>query len=271
MREAGCSVGRDAGARTGVIARSRGPRSYDRGMADSAGGHVAVTRRLWDEHMSAWFERYARSRWAAAEPYWGMWCIPQSRLPVLPVGLADVAAVELGCGSGYVSAWLARRGARPVGGGRLGPAAGRRTAPAGRVRAAPHSPAWHLRQRVPAVHAAPRGMDPAPGQVRPDGRKHDRSSGAARRYQQRLPRASRRLGQTLAGRGGLVRPPLIRRIGRRQETSRTGRESDQRQIRAFAWRCLRVCGVVGESAFHANGEPQLAEVSRCTQTGVASK
>lgn len=84
-------------------------------MADSARGYVAVTRRLWDEHMSGWFERYARSRWAAAEPYWGMWCIPQSRLPVLPADLADVVAVELGCGSGYVSAWLARRGARPVG------------------------------------------------------------------------------------------------------------------------------------------------------------
>jgi SAM-dependent methyltransferase len=36
-------------------------------------------------------------------------------LPVLPPGLAGVAAVELGCGSGYPSAWLARRGARPVG------------------------------------------------------------------------------------------------------------------------------------------------------------
>ena len=65
-------MGRRAGARTGVIARSRGPRSYDRWMADSAGGHVAVTRRLWDEHMSAWFERYARSRWAQLQPYWGM-------------------------------------------------------------------------------------------------------------------------------------------------------------------------------------------------------
>jgi hypothetical protein len=41
--------GRD---RTGVIAGSRGPRSYDRCMADSAGGYVAVTRRLWDEHMA---------------------------------------------------------------------------------------------------------------------------------------------------------------------------------------------------------------------------
>jgi SAM-dependent methyltransferase len=91
------------------------PRSYDRCMADAAGGHVAVTRRAWDEHMSAWFERYAHSRWAAAEPYWGMWCIPQSRLPVLPGDVAEATAVELGCGSGYVSAWLARRGARPVG------------------------------------------------------------------------------------------------------------------------------------------------------------
>src|SRR5215469_16307094 len=84
-------------------------------MAGEAGGHVPATRRQWDEHMSAWFERYARPRWAAAEPYWGMWCIPQSLLPVLPPGLADVAAVEFGCGSAYVSAWLARRGARPVG------------------------------------------------------------------------------------------------------------------------------------------------------------
>lgn len=83
-------------------------------MTDEAGGHVSVTRRQWDEQMSAWFERYARyarSQWAADEPYWGMWCIPQSRLPVLPADLAGVAAVEPGCGSGYLSAWLARRGA----------------------------------------------------------------------------------------------------------------------------------------------------------------
>jgi hypothetical protein len=38
-------------------------------MTDEPDGHVRVTRRQWDEHMSAWFERYARLRWAAAEPY----------------------------------------------------------------------------------------------------------------------------------------------------------------------------------------------------------
>jgi SAM-dependent methyltransferase len=84
-------------------------------MTDEAGGHVSATRRQWDERMSAWFDRYARPRWAAAEPYWGMWCISQSRLPVLPASADAATAVELGCGSAYVSAWLARRGARPVG------------------------------------------------------------------------------------------------------------------------------------------------------------
>jgi SAM-dependent methyltransferase len=84
-------------------------------MTGKADSHVRVTRRQWDEHMSAWFERYARPRWAAAEPYWGIWCIPQAQLPVLPAGVAGAVAVEFGCGSGYVSAWLARRGAQPVG------------------------------------------------------------------------------------------------------------------------------------------------------------
>lgn len=84
-------------------------------MTDQIDSHVSVTRRQWDERMSAWFERYARPRWAAAEPYWGMWCISQSQLPVLPASPAGAMAVEFGCGSAYVSAWLARRGARPVG------------------------------------------------------------------------------------------------------------------------------------------------------------
>ena len=84
-------------------------------MTDEAGGRVQVTRRQWDERLSGWFERYARPRWAADEPYWGMWCIPQARLPVLPGDLSGAVTVELGRGSAYVSAWLARRGARPLG------------------------------------------------------------------------------------------------------------------------------------------------------------
>ncbi|WP_236706396.1 class I SAM-dependent methyltransferase, partial [Frankia sp. ACN1ag] len=84
-------------------------------MADAMDGHVLVTQRQWDEYPTAWIERYVRPRWAADEPSWGMWRVPQSRLPVLPADVAGAMAVEVGCGSAYVSAWLARRGARPVG------------------------------------------------------------------------------------------------------------------------------------------------------------
>ncbi|HYZ14706.1 MAG TPA: class I SAM-dependent methyltransferase [Actinomycetota bacterium] len=41
--------------------------------------------------------------------------VPESELGLLPDDLAGLDAVEIGCGTGYVSAWLARRGARPVG------------------------------------------------------------------------------------------------------------------------------------------------------------
>ena len=53
--------------------------------------------------------------WAAAEPSWGIWKIAEARAGVLPPDLEGLDSIELGCGTGYVSAWLARRGARPVG------------------------------------------------------------------------------------------------------------------------------------------------------------
>ncbi len=41
--------------------------------------------------------------------------MPESALHVLPERLDGLDAIELGCGAAYVSAWLARRGARVVG------------------------------------------------------------------------------------------------------------------------------------------------------------
>jgi SAM-dependent methyltransferase len=41
--------------------------------------------------------------------------VPESQLHLLPDDLDGLDVIELGCGTGYVSAWLARRGARPVG------------------------------------------------------------------------------------------------------------------------------------------------------------
>ncbi len=70
--------------------------------------------------------RLAWDRWAgdyagpglrnwAAEPNWGIWGVPEAQAGVLPPDLDGRASIELGCGTGYVSAWLARRGARPAG------------------------------------------------------------------------------------------------------------------------------------------------------------
>jgi SAM-dependent methyltransferase len=51
--------------------------------------------------------------------------IPESAARLLPADLDGAAVVELGCGTGYVSAWLQRRGARPVGVDPTAAAAGR--------------------------------------------------------------------------------------------------------------------------------------------------
>ena len=50
-----------------------------------------------------------------SEPAWGIWNVAEAQAGVLPAELAGRDSIELGCGTGYVSAWLARRGARPVG------------------------------------------------------------------------------------------------------------------------------------------------------------
>jgi SAM-dependent methyltransferase len=63
----------------------------------------------------------ARRQWAAAEPTWGIFEVPETAAGLLPSDLEGAHTVELGCGTAYVSAWLAQRGARSVG---VDPAAG---------------------------------------------------------------------------------------------------------------------------------------------------
>jgi ubiquinone/menaquinone biosynthesis C-methylase UbiE len=75
--------------------------------------HVPVNQASWDVAGEQWVAR-GRRLWASHEPVWGLWGNEESEIELLPdVGGLD--AVELGCGTGYVSAWLMRRGARPVG------------------------------------------------------------------------------------------------------------------------------------------------------------
>ena len=54
-----------------------------------------------------------RRNWAG-EPSWGIWSVPERGVGVLP-DVDGLDTLELGCGTGYVSSWLLRRGARPVG------------------------------------------------------------------------------------------------------------------------------------------------------------
>jgi len=75
--------------------------------------YAVRNREYWDAYAPQWVNAGERN-WAAAEPSWGMWGIPESELHMLD-GVAGTDAIELGCGTGYVSAWLARLGARPVG------------------------------------------------------------------------------------------------------------------------------------------------------------
>ena len=77
-------------------------------------GHLEANRRHWDA-LAPEYAAAGRRGWAAAEPSWGIWSVPEAQLHVLPDDLAGMDVVELGCGTAYVSAWLARRGARPVG------------------------------------------------------------------------------------------------------------------------------------------------------------
>jgi len=76
--------------------------------------HVLLNRAYWDVQAAEYYVEAGRRSWAAQEPNWGIWSVPDSRLNVVPdVNGLDV--IELGCGTAYWSAWLARRGARVVG------------------------------------------------------------------------------------------------------------------------------------------------------------
>ena len=82
------------------------------GLSESE--YVAENRRLWTESNREYTDAQADRVWRAEEITWGMFGVHESDVDVLgDVDGLDV--VDLGCGTGYLSAWLARRGARPVG------------------------------------------------------------------------------------------------------------------------------------------------------------
>lgn len=74
---------------------------------------IARNRVEWEKWAADYVDS-GRASWAQDELTWGIWGVPESEVGMLPE-VSGLDTLELGCGTGYVSAWLARLGARPVG------------------------------------------------------------------------------------------------------------------------------------------------------------
>ena len=79
-----------------------------------AGSDLARNRALWTVVNAEFTDRDADRSWAATELTWGLFGIPERDLGVLG-DVTGLDVIELGCGTAYLSAQLARLGARPVG------------------------------------------------------------------------------------------------------------------------------------------------------------
>jgi SAM-dependent methyltransferase len=84
-------------------------------MPEPLPDHVARNQAYWDEVNAPNYVEPGRRAWATNEITWGIFGVPEVELGALPADLAGKDVIELGCGTAYVSAWLARRGARVTG------------------------------------------------------------------------------------------------------------------------------------------------------------
>lgn len=98
-------AGPPAGGRGGSVAC--GP------VATDDDDRIRATAAWWDtRHVDQ--VAAGRRRWAFTDICWGMFDVPETVARLLPDRLEGIDVVELGCGTAYLSAWFARRGARPV-------------------------------------------------------------------------------------------------------------------------------------------------------------
>ena len=82
--------------------------------APAVGQDAAANRELWTRVNAEYADEHAFGAWAAENITWGVFNVPEHQLGVLG-DVSGLDVIELGCGTAYLSAWLARRGARPVG------------------------------------------------------------------------------------------------------------------------------------------------------------
>ncbi|MDX6481566.1 MAG: hypothetical protein QOG85_2076 [Gaiellaceae bacterium] len=75
--------------------------------------YVARNVENWTESNAQYGDSRAEQSWAADEITWGVWGVRERDVQVLP-DLTGIDVVELGCGTGYISAWLKKAGAAHV-------------------------------------------------------------------------------------------------------------------------------------------------------------
>jgi SAM-dependent methyltransferase len=76
--------------------------------------YVALNRERWTASNADYTDVDALRQWAKDEITWGVFGVPEAEIRALGE-VSGLDVVELGCGTAYFSAWLAKRGARPVG------------------------------------------------------------------------------------------------------------------------------------------------------------
>src|SRR5262245_45948554 len=76
--------------------------------------YLRRNRDYWNGE-AAWYATRASAAWIQDEPTWGIWAIPEREVGMLSGLRPGMRVLEDGCGTGYVSAWMARRGAHAVG------------------------------------------------------------------------------------------------------------------------------------------------------------
>ncbi len=73
--------------------------------------YVTINRDVWDADAPNWVAIGERL-WRCETPEWGNWNVPNTELGLLPETLEGLDAIELGCGTAYVSGWMTRLGAK---------------------------------------------------------------------------------------------------------------------------------------------------------------
>jgi SAM-dependent methyltransferase len=76
--------------------------------------YVAVNRAAWTKANAEYTDARAHDAWSEPDITWGTTRARESDINVLP-DIVGKDVVELGCGTAYFGAWLARRGAHVVG------------------------------------------------------------------------------------------------------------------------------------------------------------